>query len=186
MGRIVLALTLVGASLLVTSFEGYSAPPAEPPPVVPSPRLKVDQSNLVTSPEGLGLGNGLYGQTFVPKAHNLAQVDLLLTVNVLRPEGAQTTIGLFADITQPPIATATAFVGGPAPGELARFISFRFDPPIPLAKKTVYTIGWYGLPDLSWQFSFGDPYPPGQVVLYDGTPLNPPADFVFTTFSLKP
>ncbi len=52
----------------------------------------------------------------------------------------------------------------------------------------MYTIGWYGtanLPDLSWQFSYGDPYPAGQMVDYGGTP-SPSADFVFITYTLKP
>jgi hypothetical protein len=153
----------------------------------------VDQSNLVTSAEGLGM-NGVWGQTFVPKAPNLAQVDLLLTVNQLGPAGATTQVGLFTDLTGTPIATATplatatTFVAGHAPGELARFVSFRFDPTVPLAKKTTYTIGWYGtanLSDLSWQFSYGNPYPAGQMLDYNGAPSSS-ADFVFVTHTLKP
>jgi hypothetical protein len=181
MKRVLLAVAVVAIALVLTA-----AAAAAPTTIgTASQKLKVDQSNTVTSPEGLGLGHALYGQTFVPRAHNLAQVDLLLTVNILQSPGAMTTVGLFSDITQPPLATASAFVTPPAPGELARTVSFRFDPPIPIDRGTTYTIGWYGPPDnIWWQFSYGDPYPRGQAVGPDGVPLNPSADFVFTTYRL--
>jgi hypothetical protein len=184
MRKLALISTLVGVCLLVACI--VAAATMAGGPSAPSSKLRVDQSNLVTSPEGLGLSNGLYGQTFVPKATNLAQVDLLLTVNQVPAGGAACSVGLYGTITSTPIATASVSVAPPVPGELARMVSFRFDPVVPLARKTLYTLGWTGPSTLSWQLSFGDPYPAGQVVLYDGTPLNPAADFVFTTYTLKP
>ncbi|HSL71383.1 MAG TPA: hypothetical protein VK864_14145, partial [Longimicrobiales bacterium] len=62
---------------------------------------------------------------------------------------------------------------------------FVFDPAVPLVKGASYTIGLYAPADVSWEFAFGDPYPQGQVVLYDGTPLNPTAEFVFITYASK-
>lgn len=191
MRGIVLQVMLAGVLFLVAGCEQDRSVPTAPATApaqaqfgkVASPKLKVDQSNNVS--DQLGLGNGLYGQTFVPKADNLAQVDLLLIVNQVPSSGVETTVGLFTDITQAPIATTVAFVEGAVPGELRRTISYGFDPPVPLDKKTTYTIGWYGPAEASWEFAFGDPYPPGQVVLYNGVPLNPIADFVFTTYALK-
>lgn len=193
MRRLVVTLMLVGVLLLVAGSAAPAWSAGPPAPSASSAKLKVDQANLVTSPEGLGM-DGVWGQTFVPKAPNLAQVDLLLTVNQLGPAGATTTVGIFADLTgtpiaaATPIATATAFVPDNAPGELARFVGFSFDPAVPLAKKTTYTIGWYGRPipsDLSWQFSYDNPYPAGQMLDYSGAPSSS-ADFVFITYTLKP
>ncbi len=187
MHRTVFPIMLAGVLFLVGGCSQDRSVPTVPAQAqfakVASPVLKVDQSNSVS--DGLGLGNGLYGQTFVPKANNLAQVDLLLIVNQVPSSGVETTLGLFRDITQAPTATTVAFVAGAAPGELHRTVSYTFDPPVPLDKKTTYTLGWYGPADASWEFGFGDSYPPGQVVLYDGNPLNPTADFVFTTYALK-
>jgi hypothetical protein len=145
--------------------------------------LVVDQSNLVT--DHLGLGNGLYGQTFAPRAKNLAQVDLSFIVNQVPPGGVVTTVGIFTDITQPPLATAQALVAAPAPGELFRTVSFQFNRPVKLKKGRSYLIGAYMPATLSWEFAFGDAYPAGQVIMPDGTPLNPIGDFVFTTYQLK-
>jgi len=82
---------------------------------VSSPKLKVDQSNTVS--DGLGLDNGFYGQTYVPKAKNVARIELLLQINNLQ-EDVPVVLGLFTELA-------------------------------------------------------------------DGTPLNPTADFVFTTYSSK-
>jgi hypothetical protein len=146
-------------------------------------RLRVDQSNTVS--DGLGLSNGLYGQTFVPTTSNLAQVDLLLIVNQVPVGGVFTTVGLYADITQAPIDTTIAFVDAPAPGEVTRTIHYIFDPPVPLTKRQTYTIGWRGGTETSWVFAFGDHYLSGQAVMSDGSPVNPTADFVFTTYTLR-
>ncbi len=145
-------------------------------------RLRVDQSNNVS--DQLALGYGLYGQTFTPAAKNLAQADVLLIVNQVTV-GLNTTLGLYTDITKVPVATTSALVEPPAPGELDRTISYRFNPPVPLEKGATYTLGLYMPPGLTWEFAYGDPYPRGQAVGSDGVPVNPAADFVFTTWEWK-
>lgn len=179
-------LVLVGVPLLLVSCEAERSAPTGPDRAsfakAPASKLKVDQSNSVS--DGLGLGNGLYGQTYVPGAKNLAQVDLLLQINLLTA-GVTTTVGVFTDITQPPLATTSTLIAPAAPGELNRVVSFAFDPPVPLVKGASYTLGLYAPFNVSWEFAFGDAYPAGQVVHSDGSPLNPTADFVFTTYSSK-
>ena len=145
-------------------------------------KLKVDQSNNTT--DGLSLCNGLWGQTFVPRAKNLARVDLRLTINNLT-EQTPTTAALHTLITGTPIATTTTLVAPHAPGELSRTVAYSFDPPIHLTKDTTYTLAFMAPPDACWEFTFIDPYPSGDAVLSDGTPLNPAADFVFATYELK-
>lgn len=147
----------------------------------------IDQAQTITDHLGLS-GGSLWGQTFVPAASNLAQVDLLFMATNVPPEGITSTVGLYRDITQPPIATADAVLTPPAPGVLDITVSFRFSPPVPLEPGTSYTIGWYGPPVspsgavMSWNFTYQNPYASGEVVNYANVPLNPPADFVFTTY----
>lgn len=186
MRRIAHPLILASLALLVAGCEQHRDDPTAPAQVrfakEALPKLKVDQSNDAS--DQLGLTDGLYGQTFTPKAKNLAQVDLLVIINNLQSP-VEATVGLFGDITQEPLGTTVAIVEPPQPGQLNRTVSFVFDPPLPLDKKTTYTIGLYAPMLVSWEFAFGDPYPGGQVVLYNGTPLNPIADFVFTTYTPK-
>ena len=190
----VVLVTLIGVSFLVARCD-RSLSPAAPSSAqvgnvasVPATaartggKLRVDQSNSVS--DGLSLCSGLRGQTVTPRAKNLAQVDLLLTINTLQSD-VMTTVEVFTEITQAPVATTQALVRAAAPGELRRAISYQFDPPVSLEKKGTYTIGFHALTDACWEFAFGDPYPGGQAVLADGTSLNPPADFVFTTYELK-
>jgi hypothetical protein len=126
----------------------------------------------------------LWGQTFLPKAKNVAQVDLLLIVNQVFVD-VDTTVGVFTDITQPPIATTQAVVAAATPGELRRTTSYTFKPPVPLEKRVSYAIGLFAPSNTSWESAFGDPYPRGQAVGSDGVPINPPADFAFTSHELK-
>jgi hypothetical protein len=144
--------------------------------------LKVDQSNSVS--DQLGLGYGLYGQTFTPKAKNLCQADVLLIVNQVQV-GLNTTLGLYTDITKAPVASTSAMVEPRAPGEMDRTISYRFDPPVPLERGATYTLGLSMPPGLTWEFAYDDPYPRGQAVGSDGVPVDPAADFVFTTWERK-
>ena len=143
-------------------------------------KLKVDQSNPAADPEGLGICNGLYGQIFVPQAKNVARVDLLLTVNQIGAGGDATTVGVYTDITEPALASTSVTVDPPQPGELSRVISYSFEPAVPIQKGSTYIIGWSGTTSC-WQFSRGDPYPNGNMVLFDGTPLAD--DFWFVTYS---
>jgi len=152
-------------------------------------KLKADQSNMVSA--GLGVGTAtLLGQTFTPNAKSLAQIDLRFIVNSVPPAGLPATVGLFDDLTSSPLATASVTVPPASPGELSRVVSFRFASPIPLTKKGSYTIGLYptGSPstgNLSWELSFGDPYPLGEAVGPDSLPLSADGDFLFTTYELK-
>jgi len=187
MPRITLPLPLATALLFLGGCQADDAITEHSPTGVQFARagkLKVDQSNPVSDPQGLGVCNGLYGQTFVPAERNLAQVDLLLTVNQIGAGGDATTVGLYADITQAPLATTSVTVAEHQPGELSRVVTYTFATPIPVQKGTTYTIGWQGTV-ACWQFSFGDPYPKGTLVGSDGTPGNPPADFYFVTYTAK-
>lgn len=153
-----------------------------------SSKLKVDQSNTVTDHLGL---DGFVGQTFVPKENNVAQVDVLLITNQIPAAGVMTTVGIYRDITQAPIATTVSLIGPAVPGEVERVVSYSFDPPVPLDKGAEYTLGFDsprgedGLYDVSWEFSYGDTYRQGQAILSDGLPLNPTGDFFFITYALK-
>jgi len=147
-----------------------------------SSQFKIDQSNTMS--DGLGLGNGFYGQSFVPKATNLAKVDVLLIVNQVPAEGSWTSLGLYTDMNQPAVDSVLVNVGPPQPGELQRVVTYLFNAPVPLLKGTTYILGWHGT-STSWEFTYTDAYPKGQALLYDGTPLNPSADMVFTTYALK-
>ncbi len=184
--RAIWCLVLAGVPLLLASCAAERPAPVAPDGAsfakAAASKLRVDQSNTVS--DGLGLGNGLYGQTYVPGAKNLGQVDLLLQINLLTV-AVTTTVGLFSDITQPPLATTSALIAPAVPGELNRIVSFAFDPPVPLVKGATYTIGLYAPFNVSWEFAFGDAYPAGHVVLSDGSPLNPTADFVFVTYLSK-
>jgi hypothetical protein len=183
--RTMLRLTFPGVVLLLGGC-GPDGSIADPSPtsvqLAKGAKPKVDQSNRVSDPAGLGVCNGLYGQTFVPQAKEVSQVDLLITVNQIGAGGDPTTVGVYSDITQSPIATTSVTVGPAAPGELSRVVSYVFANPVPVQKGTTYTIGWTGVTSC-WQFSFGDAYPQGTAVLFDGSALNPPADFWFVTYS---
>jgi hypothetical protein len=168
------ARVLIACAVLLIVVIAFAAPKA---------RLVLDQSNFVQ--DGLGI-NGFMGQTFMPKAKNVAQVDLRFIVNQIPPEGVDIEIGIYTDITEEPIATTTTHVAPPGIGELERTVSFQFIPPVLLRKGMTYTIGCNDdLHLAAWTFGFNDPYPLGQAVLYDGTALNPPADFYFATYELK-
>ncbi len=143
--------------------------------------IRVDQSNTVS--DGLSYGSGtLYGQTFQPTGDTLVQVDLRFTANNLTAP-ATTIVGIYRDITLPPIAAETVTVAPPL-SDLRPVISYRFRYPIPIDPNVTYTIGWYSPQgsNLAWELSQQDPYPRGQAVGADGTPINPPTDFVFTTY----
>ena len=140
----------------------------------------VDQSNAVT--DNLGLSIGPYFQTFVPQTRKLAQVDLRLIINdVTSP--VTTTVGLYTNVQESPVAVVSVVVQPAAPGELYRTISYVFDPAPKLVPGTTHAIGWTGTSVTSWLFGFGDNYAAGAALNGDGTPVNPPADFVFTTYS---
>jgi hypothetical protein len=106
-------------------------------------------------------------------------------------EGIASTLGLYRDITQPPIATAVATLMPPAPGVINVTVSFLFDPPVALTPGSPYTLGWNGPAvtpsgsEMSWEFTYQNAYANGEVVNYAGVPFNPPADFVFTTYSAQ-
>ena len=189
------SLVLASAPLLFTACDvdgPQSTPPADlrfasaSPNAQTSSKLKLDQSNLVT--DHLGTSNGRWFQTFVPKTDNLARVDLLLIVNQVGALGETSTCYLFTDITQPPVDSASVTVTPPIPGEIERTVSYRFgvsNPLTPLSKGTTYAIGIDASSTLSWEFAYGDPYPAGQAIGADLLPVNPSADFVFTTYALK-
>jgi hypothetical protein len=184
MPRISLPLTSVGAALLLAGCQADGAITGYSPAAIQfasAPKLKVDQSNPVSDPEGLGFCNGLWGQTFVPQEKNLARVDLLITVNQLEA-GEATTVGLYTDITQAPIATSSVTIDPHQPGELSRVVSYTFATPVPVQKGTTYTIGWQGALSC-WQFSRGDPYPRGTLAFADGSLGT--GDFYFITYSSK-
>ncbi len=150
------------------------------PSIPKTSELNIDQANLVTN--GLSTCNGLYGQTFVPQTAKLHHVDVLLTVNTIAATGDATTLGLFADLTQPPIAITSVTVAPAEPGELSRIVSYAFPSPVRIRKGTTYTLGWSG-GTACWEYSLGDTYSAGGLVSFDGTPLNPPADAWFITYS---
>ena len=178
-------LNLASVVLLAGGCRADPAPLTEPhQPVltkVSSP-YKADQSN--TTSDGLALANGFYGQSFVPRADNLAKVDVLLIVNQVPPEGSLTSLGLYTTMIQPAVDSVLVNVAPPQPGEVERVISYVFSTPLPLVRGTTYILGWHGT-TTSWEFTYTDAYPKGQALLYDGTPLNPSADLVFTTYALK-
>jgi hypothetical protein len=192
-GYVVTDVLVDGASVgAVTSytFTGIAADHAIAATFAAAPRtLSVDQSNTVT--DHLGMTGGLWGQTFVPNAGNLAQVDLLVIATDIPAEGLSSRVGLFQDITQPPIAMADATLAGPIAGTRDVTVSYRFDPPVALVGGTLYTLGWYGPPTgpagatMSWEFTYQAPYAPGQAVNSSNVALNPTADFVFTTYSAR-
>jgi hypothetical protein len=146
-------------------------------------QLKVDQSNTTT--DHLGLANGFYGQSFVPRADNLARVDVLLIINQVPAEGTYTSLGLYTSMNQPAIDSVIVYVAPPQPGEIERVVSHVFSSPLPLVKGATYILGWHGTSATSWELTQTDAYPRGQALLYDGTPLNPSSDMVFTTYALK-
>ena len=148
-----------------------------------SQRLRVDQSNATS--DGLGLSNGFYGQSFVPRTSNLARADIRLIVNQVPAEGTYASLGLYTDMNHPAVDSLIVFVAPPAPGEIDRVISYVFAAPIPLVKGATYILGWHGDATTSWEFTYSNAYTSGQALLSDGTPLNPSADFVFTTYALK-
>jgi hypothetical protein len=143
----------------------------------------VDQFNATN--DLIGLANGLYGQTFVPQAPNVAMVEISCIVNLVPLGGLEATVGIFTDITLPPIATAVTHVEPPAPGEVRRTLGFTFDPPVRLIPNTAYTLGFYAPAAMSWDLAFADPYAPGKAVVFNGAPINPPADFVFATYAVS-
>jgi hypothetical protein len=115
------------------------------------------------------------------------QADLRFIATNIPPQGLTSRVGVFRDITQAPLATADATLMPPPVGTNEATVSFLFDPPVPLQPGTQYTLGWYGNPGtngavMSWEFTFQNAYANGQVVDSSNVPLNPPADFAFTTY----
>jgi hypothetical protein len=71
-------------------------------------------------------------------------------------------------------------------------VSFTFNPPAVIQKAAAYTIGGYGKTAdpvtgavMSSEFAHSDPYSSGQAVDSTNVPLNPPADRLFTTDTLR-
>ena len=92
------------------------------------------------------------------------------------------TLGLFADLTQPPIAIMFVTSAPAEPGELSRIVSYAFPSPVRTCKGTTYTLGWSG-GTACWEHPLGDTYSAGGLVSFDGTPRNPPADAGSMTYS---
>ena len=192
MRNIALSLVLAAGPILVAGCEEGAPDPTQPGVIAQFAKVKplklvVDQSNTVTDHLGTSSVLGL-GQTFVPGANRIVQIDLLFILTSIPPEGLPDTVWLATDITQPPLVFATGFVEGPVIGTTERIVSYRFNSPFGLDKGTPYTIVWrrenvLGGPVMSWEFAFGDHYTLGEAVLNTGDPFNPAADFVFTTYS---
>jgi hypothetical protein len=135
------------------------------------------------------MGGGVFGQTFQPNAQNLTQVDASFLVNAM-PLSGGSLILLLDSAGSTVDSLGPLLVPGPSPGELFRTVSFQFSSPHPLNPLETYTIFILMSGGMTWEFAYESdqavPYSRGQAVIYDGTPINPPADFVFTTYYQSP
>ena len=151
-----------------------------------------DQTNVMSDPPNLvsrgcaGSGMSLY-QSFTPAASPLAAVDLMLTRGYALPStGLYTTIKILAGAANGEVlgeSTSFIFPEGFPPQDT----HFEFSAPIYLIPGQTYLIEWVTPPNQNyawWVANKEDTYLGGTAYGCFGTPIEPPEDFIFKTYTL--